>query len=301
LVFKPLSIYFKDYTIEDWTNKIDYSKDFHIEPITFHNKYILFNYKKYDTELNKKYNERYGCNFGEYRLSTDYEFNTDTKEIFEYSKIAIPSTDIILSWGNLYSNLSITYTLPAEITAYNKDKNNKNIDMFGCLLFYKGLINFDTTSGMRSVKITDDTFLQTISKTYFYTQDADDTKKISVTSFPLLDIVSDNCLITYTTPKENYTYEDESYNNTNGVYSNFWENYLNERYNINNKIVTCYVYLTQQDYANFEFNKFVVINNQLFFVNKIYDYNMDDNNPTKVDLITIQNINGYTQNKFNIV
>jgi hypothetical protein len=35
IVFKPLSKFFKDYTIEDWTDKVDFSQDYHIEPITF--------------------------------------------------------------------------------------------------------------------------------------------------------------------------------------------------------------------------------------------------------------------------
>ena len=33
---------------------------------------------------------------------------------------------------------------------------------------------------------------------------------------------------------------------------------------------------------------------------QIYDYNLDENTPTKVDLITIQDIRGYTQNNFSI-
>ena len=33
-------------------------------------------------------------------------------------------------------------------------------------------------------------------------------------------------------------------------------------------------------------------------MNKIYDYNIDENIPTKVDLITIQDLKGYTDNNF---
>ena len=62
---------------------------------------MLFNYEKYDTELNKDYNEN-GRNFGEYRLTTDYEFNNSEKKLFNNAKVAIPSTDICLSWSNLY-------------------------------------------------------------------------------------------------------------------------------------------------------------------------------------------------------
>ena len=56
--------------------------------------------------------------------------------------------------------------------------------------------------------------------------------------------------------------------------------------------------LTPYDIANFEYNNFVKIENQLYMVNKIYDYQIDENQTTKVDLITIQDIKGYTNNNF---
>jgi hypothetical protein len=43
-----------------------------------------------------------------------------------------------------------------------------------------------------------------------------------------------------------------------------------------------------------------MIENQLYFVNKIYDYNADSLEPTKVDLITIQDIGGYTRNNYRL-
>ena len=56
--------------------------------------------------------------------------------------------------------------------------------------------------------------------------------------------------------------------------------------------------LTPYDIANFEYNNFVKIENQLYMVNKIYDYSIDENIPTKVDLITIQDLKGYTDSNF---
>ena len=124
------------------------------------------------------------------------------------------------------------------------------------------------------------------------------TDYIRVSNYPHLDIVSDDNLCVFNIPKENYTYLN-NYVGKNSIYSNFWENYLNERYNIQNKIITCYVMLTPTEYNQFKWNKFVKIGNQLCIVNKIYDYDMTSNQPTKVDLITIQDINGYTTTNYN--
>ena len=298
LKFIPLSEYFKDFTIEDWTDKVDYSRDFHIEPITFQNRYILFNYNNPDTELNKLYQEKYGVNYGEFKLTTDYEFNNDVKSLFEHSKTAIPYTDTVKSWTSLYDKLNIVYTVPAEISINNRDKDKKNVNIFGGLAFYKGLSEFDDSLDLRNVKITDDTDLQISTQTYFYTQVGQKDRYIDVTTYPLLDISYSSDLSTYTTPVENYSYHSETGNK--GLYDNFWKHYLDERYNIQNKIVTCYVYLKPNEFADFKFNKFVKINNQLYFVNKIYDYDIDATTPTKVDLITVQDIEGYTKNEFDI-
>lgn len=298
LKFIPLSEYFKDFTIEDWTDKVDYSRDFHIEPITFQNRYILFNYNNPDTELNKLYQEKYGVNYGEFKLTTDYEFNNDVKSLFEHSKTAIPYTDTVKSWTSLYDKLNIVYTIPAEISINNRDKDKKNVNIFGGLAFYKGLSEFDDSLDLRNIKITDDTDLQISTQTYFYTQVGQKDRYTDVTTYPLLDISYSSDLSTYNIPVENYSYQTETGNK--GLYDNFWKHYLDERYNIQNKIVTCYAYIKPNEFADFKFNKFVKINNQLYFVNKIYDYDIDATTPTKVDLITVQDIEGYTKNDFDI-
>jgi len=299
LIFKPLNIYFADYKVIDWTDKLDISKNYTIQPITFDNKYVLFNYEKNDVQLNKSYNESFGTNYGEYKLITDYEFNNDEKKLFNNVHNVMTSTDNILNWEDLYTKTKVVYTLPAELYVSNKDKDKKNISVFGSMLFFKGIVNFDTEYDLRPVKISDDTNFQTLTQTYFYSQDGEEGCNVRCDKYPLLDIVYDTNLCLFNTPMENYTYIPNHYDNTKGIYTNFWKQYLDERYNTNNKIVTCYLHISPTDYMNFEFNKFIKIENQLYMVNKIYDYDITNNSTTKVDLITIQNINGYIENDFN--
>lgn len=300
LTFKPLNIYFADYKVMDWTDKLDISKNYTIQPITFDNKYVLFNYEKNDVQLNKSYNESFGTNYGEYKLITDYEFNNDEKKLFNNTHNVITSTDNILNWEDLYTKTKVVYTLPAELYVSNKDKDKKNISVFGSMLFFNGIVNFDTEFDLRPVKISDDTNFQTLTQTYFYSQDGEEGCNVRCDKYPLLDIVYDTNLCLFNTPMENYTYIPNHYDNTKGIYTNFWKQYLDERYNTNNKIVTCYLHISPTDYMNFEFNKFIKIENQLYMVNKIYDYDITSNSSTKVDLITIQDIEGYTTNNYEI-
>lgn len=297
IVFKPFNKYFENYTIEDWTNIVDKSKDYTITPITFENKYVLFDYKDSETQLGKEYKERWGVNYGEYRLITDYNFNTETKKLFENVSQSIVNTDNVLSWTNIYDKHTIAYSFPAEIYVYNKDKDKKQKNIFGSYFFHNGLANFSTETGLnlRSVKLSDDTTFQQDNNTYFYTQIEGDIT--GITTYPWLDIVSGDNMCVFNTPKENYTYLN-NYAGKDTIYTNFWEKYINERYNIQNKKITCYVRLKPTEYQNFEWNHFVKIGNQLCIVNKIYDYDVTSNQPVKVDLITIQDISGYTTNNY---
>lgn len=56
--------------------------------------------------------------------------------------------------------------------------------------------------------------------------------------------------------------------------------------------------LEPKDYSSFQWNKFVMIGNVICMVNNIYDYDVTSNEPTKVDLITIQDVTGYTTNDY---
>jgi mRNA-degrading endonuclease RelE of RelBE toxin-antitoxin system len=290
------SNYFKNYSIIDWTNKIDKSKNFDIKPITFENKYVLFNHIDSNTNLGKQYKEKYGLNYGDYRVVTDYNFNSETKKLFDNITPSIINTDNVLSWINLRDYFSIVYSFPNEIYVYNKDKDNKQVDIFGAYFFHNGLSLFSKEEALHlnEVCVSDDTEFQDNNNTYFYSRNIN---SVPIETYPNLDIVKDNLINTFNIPKENYTYNN-NYANKVGIYDNFWERYIDERYNIQNKIITCYILLKPSEYNQFEWNKLVKIGNQLCIVNKIYDYNIESNQSTKVDLITIQDINAYTDDSY---
>lgn len=295
IIFKPFTKYFENYTISNWSNKIDTSKEFTVTPVTFENKYVLFNYE--DTEIKnlKLYKEKYGVNYGEYKLTTAYNFNEDTTNLFDKRKTGSLISPAILTWDAIFRNNMIIYTVPNENYIDNTQDDNKQVSTFGQYYFHNGLQNF-TSENMPGVIITDDTQLMVDSQTYFYA-DTYTGSHVMADTFPNLSLFNGTNIVTYTTPSEIYTVGTDV-TGLNGIYNNFWEDYINERYNIQNKKITCYVKLSPLEYYNFNFNQFVQLGNQLCMVNKIYDYNLTNNEPTKIDLITIQDINAYTTNNY---
>lgn len=301
IYFKSFVNYFEETKITDWTSKVDKSKDFIIKPITFENKYVLFNYDDIDSKLFKDYKTKYGLNYGEYKLTTDYNFNNETTKLFSIKITpSITNTDNVLSWTNIYDNHKILYSFPNEIYVYNKDKDNKQVNLFGAFYFYTGLAQFNSEPNLylRSVYLSDDTDFQGVSSNYcFISTNTEGSKRTLVYNYPALDVVYNGLLCLFNTPMENYTYLN-NYGDAKNIYYNLWATYLNERYNIQNKLLTCYVMLKPSDMSNFTWNTFIKIGSQIYIVNKIYDYNITNNEPTKVDLITIQDMNSYNTNNY---
>ena len=291
--FIPAWKFYQNYTITDWTDKVDYSKEYKIQPVTWEDKYVLFGYKDDERDIISKYLKKYGINYGAIRLITDYNFNNETNKLFDNVPIPLISSDNILSWVNLYERLEIVYTVANETYVNCKNDNKDFVDEFGAFYMFEGLNNFDTADVMRNVLVSDDTSFQMDAEKYFYSQSF-----MSEPAPPTYPLLSDAKTV-FTLPKELYTYGHvgQTTGSTNdGIYDAIWENYINERYNSNNKLVTCYVHINPTDYCNFEFNHFVKIENQLYAVNKIYDYDIDSGEPTKVDLITVQNLTNYYTN-----
>ena len=111
-------------------------------------------------------------------------------------------------------------------------------------------------------------------------------------------ISNDNWSIHFESPKE-YYFEKPS-GSINYIYDNFWKNFIDERYSVQSKKLTAYFYLTPEDYKRINFRQFVKIENTIYHVNRIVDYDFDTNSPTKVELVQVWNTDAYTegQNSF---
>lgn len=71
--------------IFNWSDRIDYSKDLKINPIVFDKKFYRLALKDKDSYLEGKYKNEYGVDYGQKRINTAYNFNSETTDLLKDS------------------------------------------------------------------------------------------------------------------------------------------------------------------------------------------------------------------------
>ena len=69
----------------DVQDRIDHSQEMKIKPFLFETKYYLMKNEDNDSYFSKKYKNEYNIVYGQKRIDTNYNFNKDTKEVYEGS------------------------------------------------------------------------------------------------------------------------------------------------------------------------------------------------------------------------
>lgn len=301
---KTLYSYYKDTNILDWNDKVDRSKEFKIEPLIYNYKNIKMNYKDVDGNHYSDYRDEYGVNIGEKIINTGYEFNTSDKELFKdispsscSSKTFVP----FLSFQEWDFNLLTPTQYPIPLIDCESEDGKSSISINNWYLRGENS-NIVTT-------IIDETPAMIINDTQCYISDLlwrevyeanmpvfTTAAKYNAVSFPD-NTTTYGCF--FNTPNVDYTSQQLFKDTLNSnIYEYCWKDWLNESLNIQNKKLTAYIRLTQSDYNDFNFNNLVHIDNQLFRVNKIMDYNIGSTDSTKCELVQVNNPNNLTSKTF---
>lgn len=167
--------------IIDWTDKIDWSKDFKIKPICFDKKFYQMGLEGESYYLTKYKNE-YSVDYGQKRINTNYNFNADTTKLYD---------------DNVYQNaVSAVDTSPYYHTFIDKD--DRILAPFASANFKYNLFNVDNNNIVESTELTYETpaimgafswnrnsGYDNFAKTCFYTLENDE-KSLSDISSVLL-------------------------------------------------------------------------------------------------------------------
>lgn len=302
--------YFSNYTVTDWTNKLDLSQDYELKPASFEHKYMVFNYDESDVANAKSYKEKYGVEYGSIKVDTSYAFDNESEDLFDGIRTSLTYTPTVLMHENMLTQNFVFNGLSDVLINVNDDDNNAIEDTFGQFYFYVGQAYWDTNVNLPY--LSDDTILMNIQDDYMYLQkyykennvdytvitnlysklDVNYSKVVAPPGAPQELWKRYNYICLFNKPKETYD-TTNTYKYENSIYDIYWKKYVNEIYNNANNVLTCYLKLTPADYCSFDFNHFIVIDNILYRVNKIYDYS-PNNLTTKCDLMQISDVDAYT-------
>lgn len=76
--------YYNDTKIYNWEERIDHTKSLTITPLTFQKKWYNFNYTQGDkSNVEEKYYDKYGVNYGTEKVNTGYNFDNETEDLLK--------------------------------------------------------------------------------------------------------------------------------------------------------------------------------------------------------------------------
>ena len=303
--------YFQNYKVVDWSNRLDRTKNLSIIPSNIENRYLMFGYKDGVGQRYDYYQKKYNTSYGRYRIDTGIEFNNNETTLIENLNPSMVCTKKMFSiYNNVKNPDGADFKgygwkhYPNEAFVEN-DNNGVIANNYGSFYFHCGTYEPDSVLSKKDsnnkcyIEISDDTATEIKQNTYCW----NNSNNVKCYSFPLISAYdrSGKYSIYFQDPKEIYfSKEVVPYNNPKGLYKLFWEKYLNEIYSIQNKFVTAYIYLDSTIYKNFKFNEFVVIDNVLYRVVAIKDYDVSSTSSTKVEMIQVSDISAYTTNNFDL-
>lgn len=248
----------------DWSNKLDYSKEISIKPMSELNaRYYDYVYTEDDDYYNEAYRKKYNESYGDRKEDTGFQFaedRTEVKVIFSPSVLTKDTNDTKLR-ANLFKE--------SNGVEERKD-NNIRIMIFknvSCLSYnikdyYDPELGNPGNGNYGSAKIS-----------YGYAGHLDD---------PILPTID----INFGVPNEFYFTLLNPYPTAN-LFNSWWDEYLAEIINKDSKLLTCYLYLTVQDIYSLDFAQLIYIDGALWRLNKVVDFNPSIPQTTKCELLRV--------------
>lgn len=276
----------------DWTRKIDYNKNVIVQTLNLDYRYGIFKWQNQDTKYEEKYLSDYSREYGSVIFDTQYKFSDEQDDLME--SIIFGNMILASDYSQYYIGRDGILYKDNKTLPYLADNAFEKVDT-RYMLCFKGT---PVSTGNRSFAVTDDT---TIMLQEGYCWNSTDINSVIINQYPnilrTIGTGDSQSSLNFGTPRVAYdgvtNESDDSTSGADTIYFRFWQSYINDIHDANTKIVTCYVNITINDIYTDLFNKFIFIDNVPFVLNKIYGFDPTKHEFTKVDLISVKDINNY--------
>lgn len=297
LIIEPFDFYMGTGNIYDWTPKLSYDKGWSVEPaLNFIESTLLFTDKEDQDEGNREFKARNNRIYGQNNIYNPTDFKSQNKTID-----TIFSPELIRKWdkdgvNNIGLPLGINYAASSSEnvsgTTNSVTWSYKGVKTQPKLMYWLGAFNpfLDQTGEVytNNAFSTYSVYL-TNSSASAYSQyntipaishtmplGLEDNRKINNDS---LSILFNSELPTNIGVQTFNVYTE------NDVYNKFYKNRITNLYNPNTRFLSGYFDLKYSDVQNLNGNDLIKINEQLFLINKLNDYNLTNRELTNVELV----------------
>lgn len=258
LIIEPRPTFYSSGTVQDWSNKLDYSKETKIIPLgELNTKSYVFSYKE-DSDY---FNSNYKTTFNEIYGQKKYDILNDFLKGEVRTELIFSPTPLVDTIGH-DRVLSKIYTLNSNGQIQPTQSNLR-------LLYWGGL---KTTNVQWQHIATSGT---TFRSNYPYAGHLDDVQN------PTFDLNFGVPYQVYYTPIK-YT--------GNNLYNKYWKDYIEQISDKDSKIFSGYFLLNEWDIQNLDFRDTYFFENEYWRLNKIIDYDRINNQPTKCEFIKLKTL-----------
>jgi hypothetical protein len=257
VIIEPLSDYYSATNdFDDWTNIIDYNKEFKIVPSsTIEGKNYLFEFQPQDDYDNQFYVNEFGNYYGNKKYVVQSTFQTGDREYKVPFGQAVP-----IQITN--SNIVLPRIVKFNNNVFEPFKGKPKI------YFYNGL-----KSGNWKLKNVTGSG-QSNRTTYPSVHHFDNYQN------PTFDL-------NFELPKRIFYGNSSTFVTTDNVFSRYHERFIKEITGRDSKIIECYAKLTNAQINTLDFAKLIMLNGVLFRLNEVKEFDSDVANSTQIELIKI--------------
>jgi hypothetical protein len=266
LIIEPRPTFYTSGVTNDWSLKLDYSKETKIVPMgDLNNKTYLFTYKQDNDYFNTNYYNNYTEVYGQKK----YDIQND----FLKGEVI---TELIFSPTPLVNTIGHDRVIPK---IYQLDTNGtiKTCQSNIRILYYGGLK--DTAYPWRHITASGGQF---INNQYAYCGHLDDFQN------PTIDL-------NFEIPRQVY-YSPERYT-TNNLYNVYWKDYIEQIADKDSKLFTGYFLINEFDIQKLDFRDTFFFENEYWRLNKIIDYDRVNNQPTKCEFIKLKTLPPFVEDE----
>lgn len=302
LTIESRNDYFSNYSIKDWTKKLDRS-GYTIKPLVFDKREYTMGYKSGGSVLEDNYKDLTGQDYGKQYVDTGYPFNESTESLLEtkfLNTVQCNGQRTVL-FRNYQGELKYMENGRYEVPMIEKKDHGAPEEGFR-LLFNNGVTELD--KGEYVYLTQDSSFMYTEDiggKCWMDMRYANDNTVPGISANTVqMNVIPFFCtrqnLASWDFAKSSVSYSlenDLSYPSEICLYPRFWRDYIGSLYDAKTRVMTGNFALSVEDLINFSFRDFVVIDNHIWHPNRLIDFDLSGESLTKVELVEVTDIEAW--------